>query len=78
MQFTCVVNSVGPTSGAFEENFLDPRDDPTTHGPIIALTLTDLGDTFNNYTFVVASIDSGWEIHNSALAVALAMPLSLF
>lgn len=72
MQFTCVVNSVGPTSGDWEAQFLDPRDDPRAHGPIIVLTLTDLSDTFNAYTFVVASIDGAWEIYNSVLAVALA------
>jgi hypothetical protein len=74
MQFTCVVNSVGPTSGDWEGNFLDPRADPDTYGPIIVLTLTDLNNTFNAYNFVVATIGIAgqWEIHNAVLAVALA------
>ncbi len=72
MQFTCVVNSVGPTSGDFEGNFLDPRDDPITHGPIIVLTLTDLNNTFNFFNFVVASQAIGAEVSNPVLAVALA------
>lgn len=72
VQFTCLVNSVGPTSGDFESNFLDPRDDPETHGPVIVLTLTDVNNAFTTYNFLVATIDSGWQIYNAVLAVALA------
>jgi hypothetical protein len=72
MQFTCLVNSVGPTSGDFEGNFLDPRDDPDTHGPVVILTLTDVNNAFTSYSFLVATIENGWQIHNAVLAVALA------
>jgi hypothetical protein len=72
MQFTCVVNSVGPTSGDWESTFLDPRDDPRSHGPIIVLNLSDLNGAFKSHAFVVASIDGPWEINSSVLAVALA------
>jgi len=66
-QFTAVVNAVGPTSGDFEGNFLDPRDDPSTHGPAIVLTLTALDNTFNSFNFLVDST-----VSNTVLAVALA------
>jgi hypothetical protein len=66
-QFTCTVNAVGPTSGDFENNFLDPRDDPTTHGPAIVLTLTDLGGAFSGFSFLVDE-----PISNGVLAVGLA------
>jgi hypothetical protein len=75
MQFTCVVNSAGPTSGDFESNFLDPRDDPTSHGPVIVLTLTALDNTFSSANFIVDFKDSNnppLAIGNSVLAVALA------
>jgi hypothetical protein len=66
-QFTCVVNAVGPTSGDFEINFLDPRDDPETHGPAIVLTLTDVGGAFSGFTFLVDT-----PVSNTVLAVGLA------
>ncbi|MBV8197971.1 MAG: hypothetical protein JO263_07535 [Candidatus Eremiobacteraeota bacterium] len=66
-QFTCTVNAVGPTSGDFEMNFLDPRDDPTTHGPAIVITLTDLGGAFNGFSFLVDG-----SIGDGVLAVGLA------
>jgi hypothetical protein len=73
MQTTCVVNSVGPTSGDFESNFLDPRDDPTSHGPVVILALTALDNTFQSFNFLVAdSINTPSGISNSVLAVALA------
>jgi hypothetical protein len=67
MQLTCVVNSVGPTSGNWEASFLDPRADPTTYGPIIVLKLTALDNKFESFNFVVAT-----EVSNFVLAVALA------
>jgi hypothetical protein len=67
MQFTCVVNAVGPTSGDFEGNYLDPRDDPATHGPAVVLTLTDLNNAFNNFSFLVDT-----PVTNTVLAVGLA------
>lgn len=67
MQFNCVVNSVGPTSGHFEQQFLDPRDDPDTHGPAIVLTLTDMNETFVSFGFLVDTA-----VSNTVLAVALA------
>jgi hypothetical protein len=66
-QFTCTVDAVGPTSGFFEINFLDARDDPGVHGPAIVLTLTDLGGAFNRFSFLVDD-----PISNSVLAVGLA------
>jgi hypothetical protein len=66
-QFTCAVNSVGPTSGDWESRFLDPRDDPNSHGPAIVLTLTAVNGTFTGFAFLVSA-----PINNFALAVALA------
>ena len=67
MQFTCVVNAIGPTSGDFEANYLDPRDDPATHGPAIVITLTDLNNTFSNFSFLVDT-----SVSKTVLAVGLA------
>jgi hypothetical protein len=67
MQFTCVVNAVGPTSGDFESRFLDPRDDPASHGPAIVLTLTDLGGAFGGFSFLVDT-----PVSNTVLAAGLA------
>jgi hypothetical protein len=73
MQTTCVVNSVGPTSGDFESNFLDPRDDPISHGPVVILTLTARDNTLQSFAFLVGdSINAPSGISNSVLAVALA------
>jgi hypothetical protein len=67
-QFTCNVDAVGPTSGDFEGNFLlDPRDDPTSHGPAVVITVTDLGGQFASQSFLVDN-----SIGNNVLAVGLA------
>ena len=66
--WTCVVNSAGPVSGLDVGNYSDPRYNPDPAAPpIIVLTLTDTGNSFNSQWFVVPS---GSE--NYMLAVALA------
>ncbi|MGF6602037.1 hypothetical protein P3T23_006789 [Paraburkholderia sp. GAS448] len=68
IQRTSVVNSVGPTSGNFLSNFLDPRDDPSNHpSGLVVITLTALDNTFSNFTFLVAD-----GLTNTVLATALA------
>jgi len=68
IQRTSVVNSVGPTSGDFLGNFLDPRDDPSNYpSGLTVVTLTALDNTFTSFSFLV---DAG--LTNTVLATALA------
>lgn len=68
IQRTSVVKSVGPTSGDFLDNFLDPRDDASNYpSGLIVLTLSALDQTFESFSFLV---DGG--LSNALLATALA------
>jgi hypothetical protein len=68
IQRTSVVNSVGPTSGDFLSNYLDPRDDPSNYpSGLVVLTLTALDNTFQSFSFLVDA-----SLANTVLATALA------
>jgi hypothetical protein len=67
IQKTSAVNAVGPTSGEFLGNFLDPRDDPSNYpSGLIVLTLTALDNTFQSFSFLVDA-----SLTNTLLPVAL-------
>jgi hypothetical protein len=67
IQKTSVVNAVGPTSGDFLGNFLDPRDEPENYpSGLIVLNLTALDNTFQSFSFLVDT-----PLTNTVLPVAL-------
>jgi hypothetical protein len=68
IQRTSTVNAVGPTSGNFLNNYLDPRDDPSNHpNGSVVITLSALDNTFSNFAFLVDDA-----LANTILATGLA------
>jgi hypothetical protein len=64
---TSVVNAVGPASGDWLGNFLDPHDDPKNYpSGLVVLTLTALDNTFQSFSFLVTA-----SIASTVLPVAL-------
>jgi len=71
IQTTAIVNSVGPTSGLFLDNYLDPRDGDENHpNGMVVITLTAQDGTFSNTSFLVD--DCGTPLAGTTLATALA------
>jgi hypothetical protein len=68
IQKISIVNSVGPTSGDFLNNYLDPRDDPSNYpNGLVVITLTAQDATFSEANFLA---EQG--MNHTVLATALA------